>query len=105
MHEVSSTSGPTPLPRAQSARARSPDHNLYYLTTLQYASDFYSHEIVVVVLGYIRPELNYVSKGSFSSLPPSAAAHITRLSSGLVPLTSVLIVLSLFRYTSSLQRR
>ncbi|CED82147.1 C4-type Zn-finger protein [Phaffia rhodozyma] len=28
----------------------------------EYASDFYSHEILVVVLGYIRPELNYVSK-------------------------------------------
>lgn len=29
----------------------------------QYTSDFYSHEILVVVLGYIRPELNYISKG------------------------------------------
>ncbi|KAL7409000.1 riboflavin kinase, partial [Mrakia frigida] len=28
----------------------------------EYASDFYSHEIIVIVLGYIRPELNYVSK-------------------------------------------
>lgn len=35
---------------------------------LQYASDFYSHEIFVVVLGYIRPELNYVSKGAAVSL-------------------------------------
>lgn len=30
----------------------------------EYSSDFYSHEIQVVVLGYIRPELDYVSKGA-----------------------------------------
>ena len=26
--------------------------------------DFYGHEMKVVVLGYIRPELDYVSKGT-----------------------------------------
>ena len=33
--------------------------------------DFYGHEMSVLVLGYIRPELNYVSKGeSRSDLSP-----------------------------------
>jgi hypothetical protein len=45
----------TPRPLALHSRER------------QYSSDFYSHEIQVVVLGYIRPELDYVSKGALPS--------------------------------------
>jgi len=29
----------------------------------QYENDFYGQEMRVIVLGYIRPEYNYVSKG------------------------------------------
>lgn len=29
-----------------------------------FAHDFYGHDMSVLVLGYIRPELDYVSKGS-----------------------------------------
>lgn len=29
----------------------------------EYQSDFYGHEMRVVVLGYIRPELNYSTRG------------------------------------------
>lgn len=29
----------------------------------QFPADFYGHHMSVLVLGYIRPELNYVSKG------------------------------------------
>jgi riboflavin kinase len=29
-----------------------------------YASDFYDYEMRAVVLGYIRPELDYTSRGS-----------------------------------------
>ena len=28
-----------------------------------YEHDFYGHEMTVVVLGYIRPELDYTSRG------------------------------------------
>jgi riboflavin kinase len=28
-----------------------------------FANDFYGHEMKAVVLGYIRPELDYVSRG------------------------------------------
>ena len=58
------------------------DHMFTPVVDLQYASDFYSHEIVVVVLGYIRPELNYVSKGPSCpptlrlSLPPSVVLRL-----------------------------
>lgn len=31
--------------------------------------DFYGHEMSVLVLGYIRPELDYISKGAPSSTP------------------------------------
>lgn len=41
------------------------------LSIYQYASDFYSHEIKVIVLGYIRPELDYVSKGRLLLPSPS----------------------------------
>lgn len=27
--------------------------------------DFYGHELKAIVLGYIRPELDYVSRGAF----------------------------------------
>lgn len=29
----------------------------------RFADDFYGHEMTVLVLGYIRPELDYTSKG------------------------------------------
>ena len=29
-----------------------------------FGSDFYGHEMNVVVLGYIRPELDYISRGN-----------------------------------------
>jgi hypothetical protein len=29
----------------------------------EFPSDFYGHDMKVVVLGYIRPELDYVSRG------------------------------------------
>ena len=29
----------------------------------EFESDFYDHEMRVIVLGYIRPEYNYISKG------------------------------------------
>ena len=29
-----------------------------------FGQDFYGHEMKAVVLGYIRPELDYVSKGA-----------------------------------------
>lgn len=29
-----------------------------------FAHDFYGHDMSVLILGYIRPELDYVSKGS-----------------------------------------
>lgn len=32
-----------------------------------FSSDFYGHEMKAVVLGYIRPELDYVSRGELSS--------------------------------------
>ena len=28
-----------------------------------FKSDFYGHEMKVIVLGYIRPELDYISRG------------------------------------------
>jgi riboflavin kinase len=31
----------------------------------EYEHDFYGVEISVVVLGYIRPELDYISRGGF----------------------------------------
>lgn len=31
-----------------------------------FQNDFYAHDMSVLVLGYIRPELDYVSKGSSS---------------------------------------
>ena len=42
-----------------------------------FKSDFYGHDMQAVVLGYIRPELDYTSKGSWihfartTSLTPS----------------------------------
>lgn len=30
----------------------------------EYQADFYSHELRAVVLGYIRPELDYTSRGT-----------------------------------------
>lgn len=30
-----------------------------------FGSDFYGHEMNSVVLGYIRPELDYVSRGTY----------------------------------------
>lgn len=29
-----------------------------------YKSDFYGHEMKAIVLGYIRPELDYISRGA-----------------------------------------
>ena len=31
-----------------------------------FPTDFYGYEMRAVVLGYIRPELDYVSKGAFA---------------------------------------
>ena len=33
-----------------------------------FKSDFYGHDMQAVVLGYIRPELDYTSKGSCITL-------------------------------------
>ena len=30
----------------------------------EYHSDFYGHELRAIVLGYIRPELDYTSRGT-----------------------------------------
>ena len=30
-----------------------------------FTNDFYGHHMKVMVLGYIRPELDYVSRGAF----------------------------------------
>jgi riboflavin kinase len=35
----------------------------------EYQSDFYGHEMKAVVLGYIRPELDYTSRGDDLLLP------------------------------------
>ena len=40
-----------------------------------YKSDFYGSRIRVAVLGYIRPELNYISKGN-GDLPFDMASKI-----------------------------
>lgn len=34
-----------------------------------FAHDFYGHEMSVLILGYIRPELDYVSKGMLAPVP------------------------------------
>lgn len=34
----------------------------------EFRSDFYGHPMKVVILGYIRPELDYTSRGSLSCL-------------------------------------
>lgn len=34
-----------------------------------FAHDFYAKHMKVVVLGYIRPEFNYVNRGASSTLP------------------------------------
>ena len=33
----------------------------------KFETDFYGHEVKAVVLGYIRPELDYVSRGDARS--------------------------------------
>jgi riboflavin kinase len=33
-----------------------------------FPSEFYGHRMSIVVLGYIRPELNYISKGEIVAL-------------------------------------
>jgi hypothetical protein len=44
-----------------------------------FAHDFYGHEMSVLVLGYIRPELDYISKGNFFTLnPPVEQANVYR---------------------------
>ena len=35
-----------------------------------FKSDFYGHEMKVIVLGYIRPELDYISRGELILLVP-----------------------------------
>jgi riboflavin kinase len=30
----------------------------------EFQSDFYGHDMIAVVLGYIRPELDYTSRGN-----------------------------------------
>jgi FAD synthase len=34
----------------------------------KYKEDFYGHAMSVLVLGYIRPELDYTSRGIFSKI-------------------------------------
>lgn len=34
----------------------------------KYHSDFYGHELRAIVLGYIRPELDYTSRGAWRDL-------------------------------------
>jgi riboflavin kinase len=43
-----------------------------------FKSDFYGHDMQAVVLGYIRPELDYTSKGSsFALLALNYVAYIS----------------------------
>jgi hypothetical protein len=39
-----------------------------------FKSDFYGHDMQAVVLGYIRPELDYTSKGSYITLCQNGVA-------------------------------
>lgn len=44
----------------------------------RFESDFYGHELKVVVLGYIRPELDYISRGAAAHHP-----HLRLLTDGI----------------------
>lgn len=39
----------------------------------EYSSDFYGSEMRVMVLGYIRPELDYTTRGMFKYLSKMAS--------------------------------
>lgn len=41
----------------------------------EFDTDFYGHDMRAVVLGYIRPELDYTSRGQFCS-PSHAVARL-----------------------------
>lgn len=43
----------------------------------EYQSDFYGHELRVVVLGYIRPELDYTSRGGCKDTSVAGNANHT----------------------------
>lgn len=43
----------------------------------EFESDFYHHQAKVVVLGYIRPELDYTSRGSLSYAVDLTYGHIS----------------------------
>lgn len=49
----------------------------------EFKSDFYGHDMQAVVLGYIRPELDYTSRGQrinmFPESPISSLLYIQRL--------------------------
>jgi riboflavin kinase len=41
----------------------------------KYKEDFYGHVMTVLVLGYIRPELDYTSRGTFLKWIASIGEH------------------------------
>ena len=41
-----------------------------------FTRDFYGHEMKVIVLGYIRPELDYISKGKHRIIASGRLAHV-----------------------------
>ena len=40
-----------------------------------FKTDFYGFELKALVLGYIRPELDYTSRGMSKSVPPRSPAQ------------------------------
>lgn len=58
----------------------------------EFASDFYGHEMKAIVLGYIRAELDYVSRGEYTPRHPQphteSDIRMQRLSSKILRRTS-----------------
>lgn len=50
----------------------------------EYQSDFYGHELRVVVLGYIRPELDYTSRGGCKVASVASNANHTCFKDALI---------------------
>lgn len=44
----------------------------------RFSSDFYGHEMRAIVLGYIRPELDYTSRGAYRCWFPDGDQPFTR---------------------------
>lgn len=42
----------------------------------QFPTNFYGNTMAVMVLGYIRPELDYISKGTHSPFGPLRHSHL-----------------------------